>query len=226
MAIEIVKVNDSIYRFEQQGVRSTLVIGSHLAVLVDTGFGTHGSLKEAVSSVTDKPVMLVISHADPDHIGGNAEFDTAYLHPSEFPHYRSHIADGKILPLLDGEIIDLGDRKLKVILIPGHTPGSIALLDAENRFLISGDSVSKTPVFMFGEWRSAEAYLYSMERLSAIKDEFDEIYTSHGPFGLPAEQIDKHLAAAKKYLAGELTGVEGFIEGRKIYTHDGAGFIA
>ena len=43
--------------------------------------------------------------------------------------------------MTQGDIIDLGDRPLKIIDIPGHTPGSIAILDVKNRVLISGDSV-------------------------------------------------------------------------------------
>lgn len=38
----------------------------------------------------------------------------------------------------------------EVVLIPGHTPGSIALWEKEKRFLISGDSVTNATTFLFG----------------------------------------------------------------------------
>ena len=50
-------------------------------------------------------------------------------------------------------MIELGDRPLRVIDIPGHTPGSIAILDERYSVLISGDSVEDGNVFMFGIYR-------------------------------------------------------------------------
>jgi len=38
------------------------------------------------------------------------------------------------------ELIDLGDRKLKVLHTPGHSPGSICLLDTKSRELFTGDT--------------------------------------------------------------------------------------
>jgi len=41
--------------------------------------------------------------------------------------------------LHDGDIIDLGGRRLEVICTPGHSPGSMCLLDRQNRILFTGD---------------------------------------------------------------------------------------
>jgi glyoxylase-like metal-dependent hydrolase (beta-lactamase superfamily II) len=43
--------------------------------------------------------------------------------------------------LTDGDTIDLGDRSLTVLHLPGHTPGSIALFDPADGTLFSGDVV-------------------------------------------------------------------------------------
>lgn len=40
----------------------------------------------------------------------------------------------------DGEIIDLGGRRLEILHVPGHTPDAVALLDAENGLLFTGDT--------------------------------------------------------------------------------------
>ena len=40
-----------------------------------------------------------------------------------------------------GDEIDLGDRRLSVVELPGHTPGSIGLVDQEERALLSGDAI-------------------------------------------------------------------------------------
>lgn len=41
----------------------------------------------------------------------------------------------------DGDIIKIGDSELKVIHVPGHSPGSIALYDSKDGFLIAGDII-------------------------------------------------------------------------------------
>ncbi|MCL2401777.1 MAG: MBL fold metallo-hydrolase [Oscillospiraceae bacterium] len=233
LPLEVIKIADGAYRIEDNGVRCLLFVGSTHALLVDTGFGQAGSLKAVVESITDKPVILVTSHADGDHIGNNAEFGLAHMHPAEMAHYcrtMPHIqntnAGAQIAPLWEGSVIDIGGRALEVILIPGHTPGSIALLDRKNRFIVTGDSIASA-VFMFGDFRDFHSYVFSMEKLAAMKDAFDEIYPAHGPFPLPADMVDKALIAAKKYLTGELTPMDPPMEiPAKLYEYDGAGFFA
>lgn len=44
-------------------------------------------------------------------------------------------------PLKDGDTIRIGDGELKVIAVPGHSPGGIALYDQADGFLVSGDSL-------------------------------------------------------------------------------------
>ena len=45
--------------------------------------------------------------------------------------------------LKDGDVIKIGNDELKVISVPGHSKGSIALYDPEGKFLISGDALFK-----------------------------------------------------------------------------------
>lgn len=52
------------------------------------------------------------------------------------------------VPLKDGDEIDLGDKKLIVKDFPGHTPGSITLLDPAMRFIYAGDA-SDIDIWMF-----------------------------------------------------------------------------
>jgi glyoxylase-like metal-dependent hydrolase (beta-lactamase superfamily II) len=226
--METVKINDAAYSIEDNGVRCLLFIGSERALLVDTGNGQAGSIKSIVASLTDKPVQLVITHADPDHTGNNAEFDAAYMHPSEMAYYyRNAAPDALAISLWEGDVIDIGGRRFDVILIPGHTPGSIALLDRENRIIITGDTISAGPVFMFGNTRSMTAYMESLQKLIGLKSEFDYIYPAHNTFPLPPDQIDKTIVAAKKFLAGELTPEEPpFPVPAKVYMYDGAGFVS
>ena len=52
------------------------------------------------------------------------------------------------VPLKDGDEIDLGDKKLIVKDFPGHTPGSITLLDPAMKFIYAGDA-SDIDIWMF-----------------------------------------------------------------------------
>ena len=228
--LKAVKVDDRTYTIEDNGVRCILLIGEERAMLVDTGFGSAaGSLRALVESLTDKPVTLVISHTDPDHIGGYREFGAASIHPSEISSYLQNVdPDAQVVPIWEGDIIDIGGRKFEVVLIPGHTAGSIALLDRENRVILTGDSVCDTPIFMCGEKRSLIAYIASMEKLLGMSDAFDVIYPSHGTLPVPGgkAQIVKSITAAKKLMAGELPPQDPpFPHEAKVYMHDGAGFL-
>ena len=227
LPLEAIKIDENSYRIEDNGVRSLLFIGAERSLLVDAGFGNAGSLKAVVDTLTDKPITLVISHADGDHLGNAHEFECAYMHPSEMSHFKqSQNGDMPVKPLREGEIIDLGGCVFEVLLIPGHTPGSIALLNREKRFIITGDTISAGPVFMFGETRSFDAYLDSILRLIELREAFDMIYPSHGTFPLDASILDKTLTATRKMIVGELTGAEPeFPLPAKVYLFDGVGFF-
>lgn len=221
-------LGENTYGIEDNMVRCFLFVGTERALLVDAGFGGEGrSLLGLVRTLTDKPVQLVITHADPDHTGFASEFDAVYMHESEIERYAGTAGEKgpRAVPLAEGSVVDIGGRRFEVLHIPGHTPGSIALLDRKGRILVSGDSVSGMPVFMFGEGRDLRAFLESMKRLSGLKAAFDEIYPSHGPIPLPPEQIDKLIAAAEMLLAGRLAPQEPpFPMPAKMYVHGGAGF--
>jgi glyoxylase-like metal-dependent hydrolase (beta-lactamase superfamily II) len=149
------------------------------------------------------------------------------MHPAEFAYYHESCPKGAAAePLWEGETIDLGGRLFEVILIPGHTPGSIALLDRENRILISGDSVAESPIFMFGKGRSLHAHIYSMKKLLAFSDLFDEIYPAHGPCPLNKDIIGKLIRGAECVLNGEAEVSDPpFAIPAKVYRAEGAAFF-
>ncbi|WP_067793877.1 MBL fold metallo-hydrolase [Actinomadura formosensis] len=65
---------------------------------------------------------------------------------AEFDVRRFATRPAPAIGLGEGDVIDLGGRRLEVLHLPGHTPGSIALLDAERDALFSGDIVAARPV--------------------------------------------------------------------------------
>lgn len=67
--------------------------------------------------------------------------------------------------VLDGDVIDLGDRHFEVIHTPGHSPGGIALWEAATQVLFSGDIVYDGPLIEDTYHSDAKDYVASMTRL-------------------------------------------------------------
>lgn len=205
------KIMEHFWIFEERGVRAFLFEGEKQALLVDTGFGTLG-LRERIPELTDRPVSLINTHSDKDHTGGNRDFRPVSMHPAEMDRYRNLLPEGcrmeDVRPLWEGEILDLGFWRFEVILTPGHTPGSIMLLEREKRMLLSGDTIQDGDIFMFGPGRSMPAFRNSLEKLIAMSDAFDTILASHGSYPLKPEIIPEILRGARDLEAGKLTEQE------------------
>ena len=155
--MEAIAINDNTWYFSGAVGRAFLFRGSQAALLVDTTNGP-GNLREIITKlVGDIPVILVNTHADSDHIGCNHQFEKTLMHPSEFAYYACKCKPGDAIPnpIFDGEIIDIGGRVFEVILMPGHTYGSIVLLNRAERILVGGDTILKK-VFIF--WPFKEIY--------------------------------------------------------------------
>ena len=220
MNCEIIPINESTWRIEDGGVRLFLLAGSEKALLIDSGMNLH-TAREVAAELTSLPLSLLNTHADRDHIGSNEEFESFYMHPAEEPVYRRSGKPGTVLPVLDGDVIDLGGRELEIIHLPGHTPGSIAVLDRNSRVLISGDPIQQNGhVFMFGNHRNLEDYAASLGHLEAFADRFDEIWPSHGDCPISPDLIGRLRDGARDILAGKIAGKPTDFHGNRIVVYD------
>lgn len=223
---EIIQMNENTWRIEDNGVRMFLLTGTKEALLIDSGMRITNA-RELAESITDLPIKLINTHADGDHIAGNEAFGEFYMHRSEEANYRFRGKAGKIIPVQQGDVLDLGDRPLEIIDLPGHTPGSIGILDVNNRVLIGGDSIQDGRIFMFGEHRNLPDYIESLEKLSAYAGRFDTVYASHSSVEVAPDIIPKLITGAKQILAGEATGKEIDMFGNSVllYQFEYAGFL-
>jgi glyoxylase-like metal-dependent hydrolase (beta-lactamase superfamily II) len=67
--------------------------------------------------------------------------------------------------LHDGEVIDLGDRTLEVLHVPGHTPGSVALWESDAGLLYTGDTMYVEAKLYYSDTMAA---VTSLRRLRAL----------------------------------------------------------
>ncbi|MCC8101155.1 MAG: MBL fold metallo-hydrolase [Clostridiales bacterium] len=227
MNYEIKQLDSQSWAIENQGVRFFLLTGSQKGLLIDSGMTTK-SAKEIAKSLTDLPLQLINTHADIDHIAGNDAFDTVLMHPAEYVNYfgqkASHPAP---TPVWDGDIIDLGGRLLRVITQPGHTPGSIALLDINQRVLFSADSIQDGEIFLFGPMRNLIGYRQSLDKVWACRSEYDKIYPSHASLPLKPDIIPDLMGCTDRILTGEASFQTGekFGMSVKIYEMGTAVFL-
>lgn len=161
-------------------VLSYLIVGTERALLIDSGTGAV-SMRDAIATLTDLPVLLINSHAHWDHIGNNREFDSFAIHRDAAPElarrytceeigefFGEHALLGPLPPertidaieigpstptrLLDGgERFDLGGRTLIALETPGHAPGLLSLLDEERGVLFSTDTAYPGPLYAYDE---------------------------------------------------------------------------
>jgi glyoxylase-like metal-dependent hydrolase (beta-lactamase superfamily II) len=122
-----------------------------------------------------------------DEIHWDAEpenFTDGYPDGFDPAHYAIHpIGREKVHPVHDGDVIDIGDRKLQVLHTPGHSPDSIMLLDHKNRVLFTGDTFYPDWLyaFMSGTWGESNLHDYyaSLQRISELVPELEYLFCSH-----------------------------------------------
>ena len=192
-----------------------LLVGKENALLIDTGLGISDISKE-VLKITDKPVMAVPTHVHWDHIGGLWNFPKFYVHEYEkdwiegnFPlsnefvrkmlvkdnnlTERINIDDYAVFQgnpkkiLTDGDIIYLGNRKIKVLHTPGHSPGHMCFFEEKTGCLFSGDLIYKGTLFANYESTDPEKYLESVQKISKLP--VKRVFPAHYCIDIPTEII-------------------------------------
>lgn len=128
-------------------------INDRLKILIDSGAG-----EKSLKPLADKGIdILINSHYHVDHTLNNNMFKNSkiYAHHLDTPAIKSiryfklftgiderspYYKRSKVdITLNDGDIIDSGNVKLKVIHTPGYTPGHLCFYCEEESVLISGD---------------------------------------------------------------------------------------
>jgi hydroxyacylglutathione hydrolase len=138
------------------------------AVVIDPG-GDLPRIEEAIAQTGVTVDKIWLTHGHIDHAGSAAEFKERLGVPIEGPHRADQfllerlaesgrsfgITDARNLTpdrwLEEGDAVEVGELTLDVLHCQGHSPGSIAFINAAQRFAIVGDvlfrgSVGRTDI--------------------------------------------------------------------------------
>lgn len=95
----------------------------------------------------------------------------------------------------DGDVVDLGDRKFRVLHLPGHSPGCIGLLDEFNGEFFPADAIYDDELYDELHHSNVEDYLATMRRLLDL-----DIRVAHGGHG-PSFSKKRMDEIARGYIA-------------------------
>lgn len=172
------------------------------AIVIDPGCWNSSEEHELESYIEENALTverLVLTHAHLDHVFGNAwihkRFKLApWMHREDLPLLGMAPRQGQMYgvpcePSPDpegfleaGDTIHIGNDELKVLFVPGHAPGHIALFSEAHRFVIAGDvlfmnSIGRTDL----PGGDMDTLLRSIrEEIFTLGDDV-KVYSGHGP---------------------------------------------
>ncbi|MDR6227298.1 MBL fold metallo-hydrolase [Desmospora profundinema] len=191
-----------------------LLIGKERALLFDSGSGKRG-IRSIVRELTDLPVTLFGSHVHYDHIGNHHEFD--HIAMADLPINHMQMSEDQFVPRWSmrltpkrhrfrisewwpiGETIDLGDRPVEWVHLPGHSEDSVGLIDRRHGLLLVGDLLYQGPLIAFWPTASVSDYLKSAASLSKRYDG-ERILGGHFPEPVQPDQLSSLVEACEKAL--------------------------
>lgn len=177
------------------------------AALVDPGTASRAEREEVEAYIRDAGLRvrhLLLTHGHLDHVFGCSHFAHRYgaaadhggwqMHPADGPLLQNAVVQGEMFgvrvdapppaahDLAEGDEIEIGGTTLRVLHVPGHSPGSVAFYDADGGQLIGGDALFRGSIGRTDLWEGSLDTL-----LAAIRDKIltlpDEtvVYSGHGP---------------------------------------------
>lgn len=215
-----------------------LIEGEEKALLIDTGCGG-GNVRRLASAFTDKPIELAVTHAHGDHDAHAKEFDVAYLHAADIDKLEEMNCTFKVpkeeqlhaqdfIAIHGGDVIDLGGCPVRVLEMPGHTPGSVLFVDERHQLVFTGDAIGSG----VGVWMQLPGcpcisqYKKDLQKLLADLAPYRDYLFLGGHYrqgGVPGaseynpasyRMVEDLIVLCDLILSGEATGVEYAPPGR------------
>ena len=224
------QIGEKTYRIDECGRDNCyLLLGDSRALLIDSSIGT-GDLKAVVGSITDLPVTVAATHAHGDHTGGACQFGSVYVHKAECSlkfkllnlkrvradlisnkmkslgvtnkDVRGNVFKTKWIPFEGGQTFELGNRLIRAVHTPGHSPGGVVFLDEGEKKMFTGDNVCAVLLMKVIFSKSLEEWLPGAKETLELCKKY-EPWGGHADGKQNAEQICELLTFAenifKKY---------------------------
>ena len=221
-------IGDNVYRIHEFGAANCyLVVGTEKALLIDTGNGL-GDLTKVVAGLTDLSPEVVATHSHPDHLGGMGNYKSIHIHKDDAKHAKFWSSKPlrrfyyntvkklikyditqkdiktlkyktRIIPIEDGHIFHLGGKTVRVIHTPGHSKGSIVLLDEEDKIMFTGDNVNPTLLHIIPGSTTIEDWLPGAKKILALADEY-RAYNGHDDGISTKQQIAKLVSLGEQLI--------------------------
>jgi glyoxylase-like metal-dependent hydrolase (beta-lactamase superfamily II) len=176
-----------------------------VGAIVDPG-GDLDEVQAAIREIGIKPEKILITHGHIDHAGGAQDLKTALGVPIEGPHPADRflldnlekqgaaygIPAKPVTPdrwLAEGDTVTVAGHDFEVLHCPGHSPGSVVLVNRAQRFILMGDvlfrgSIGRTD-FPYGDH---EALIDAIKtKLLPLGDDF-AFLCGHGPMSTIGEE--------------------------------------
>ena len=155
----VTRIAEGTYHVLDSGESSWYIVeGKDKVAVIDTGIVMGNKIMPVIREFSDKPAILIITHAHIDHLHHMDEFDEIYMCHDEFKmgeeilkgHFAGKDLDlSKTIHIDDDSVIDIGGGyTFEICKVPGHTPGSVVVLDKKNNFLYTGDAIGSG----YGVW--------------------------------------------------------------------------
>lgn len=203
--LSISNLNQGVWVIETTDKNTMYIVeGDDKAMLIDTGTKCH-KLDSIIRLITQKPLYVVITHQHPDHTGNVNDFAEMYYHAADTVLLSiNEPFTGKTHFISDGDVFDLGNRKIEVVWMPGHTPGSVVLVDQKSGSCFTGDAFGSGQVWLqLKPFSPITTYIASCRRMEKLmEDGISKLYCGHYPF--VKAPLDKTYIDSMLELATEL----------------------
>lgn len=144
--------------------------------------------------------------------------------PEGFIKDKYHIHPFAISRIIaEGDVIDVGGRRLEILETPGHAPDSICLIDRDNRILFTGDTFYLAPLYTHVDGSDFEDYARSAARLAGLAGDIDIAITSHNVPIVDGEYMIALGLAFEQIKAGSVE--YAVTDGNREYQFDGFSVI-
>lgn len=114
----------------------------------------------------------------------------------------------------DQDVFELGNRTLRILHTPGHSPGHVVIHDETNHYLFTGDLLYRDePIYAFYPTTNPFDLVDSLERIAELPT-IKRIYGSHHTLGIEPSILEEVSRAVDYLRANDLarfgTGIHGF----------------